>query len=122
MKKRKIMPPVLVLLIIACLLVYFVLIRKGVRDGEIITSGHIEVTEVDMSFRLQGHVARLWVDEGARVKKGDVLAELDQEPIRKDGIKPWPLSEFKQVFLFPFHEHQQEVLDGSEEGGGCLGC
>ena len=77
------MPPVLVLLIIACLLVYFVLIRKGVRDGEIITSGHIEVTEVDMSFRLQGHVARLLVDEGARVKKGDVLAELDQEPIRE---------------------------------------
>ena len=83
MKKRKIMPPVLVLLIIACLLIYFVLIRKGVRDGEIITSGHIEVTEVDMSFRLQGHVARLLVDEGARVKKGDVLAELDQEPIRE---------------------------------------
>ena len=83
MKKRKIIPPVLVLLIIACLLIYFVLIRKGVRDGEIITSGHIEVTEVDMSFRLQGHVARLLVDEGARVKKGDVLAELDQEPIRE---------------------------------------
>jgi HlyD family secretion protein len=83
MKKRKIMPPVLVLLIIACLLIYFVWIRKGVRDGEIITSGHIEVTEVDMSFRLQGHVARLLVDEGARVKKGDVLAELDQEPIRE---------------------------------------
>lgn len=77
------MPPVLVLLIIACLLIYFALIRKGVRDGEIITSGHIEVTEVDMSFRLQGHVARLLVNEGARVKKGDVLAELDQEPIRE---------------------------------------
>jgi HlyD family secretion protein len=83
MKKRKIIPPVLVLLIIACLLTYFVLIRKGVHDGEIITSGHVEVTEVDMSFRLQGHVARLFVDEGARVKKGDVLAELDQAPIRE---------------------------------------
>ena len=83
MTKRKLMLPVLVLLVIACLLIYFVLIRKGVRDGEIITSGHIEVTEVDMSFRLQGHVARLLVDEGARVKKGDVLAELDQEPIRE---------------------------------------
>ena len=83
MKKRKIIPPVLVLLIIACLLTYFVLIRKGVHDGEIITSGHVEVTEVDMSFRLQGHVARLFVVEGARVKKGDVLAELDQAPIRE---------------------------------------
>ena len=82
MKKRKIIPPVLVLLVVALLVTYFVTNRKGANDGEIITSGHIEVTEVDMSFRLQGHVARLFVDEGAQVKKGDVLAELDQEPIR----------------------------------------
>jgi HlyD family secretion protein len=45
------------------------------------TSGHIEVTEVDMSFRLPGHVARLFVDEGSRVKQGVVLAELDQETL-----------------------------------------
>jgi HlyD family secretion protein len=82
MKKRKIILPVLVLLAVALPAMYFVFDRSGVHDGEIITSGHIEVTEVDMSFRLPGHVARLLVDEGAQVKKGDVLAELDQEPIR----------------------------------------
>ncbi len=114
MKKRKIMPPVLVLLIIACLLIYFVLIRKGVRDGEIITSGHIEVTEVDMSFRLQGHVARLFVDEGARVKKGDVLAELDQEPIREkrdQAIAAVREFEAKVASLSLSTNIRQDVLD-----------
>jgi HlyD family secretion protein len=114
MKKRKIMPPVLVLLIIACLLIYFVWIRKGVRDGEIITSGHIEVTEVDMSFRLQGHVARLWVDEGARVKKGDVLAELDQEPIRErrdQAIAAVREFEAKVASLSLSTNIRQDVLD-----------
>jgi HlyD family secretion protein len=114
MKKRKIVPPVLVLLIIACLVVYFVLVRKGVRDGEIITSGHIEVTEVDMSFRLQGHVARLWVDEGARVKKGDVLAELDQEPIRErrdQAIAAVREFEAKVASLSLSTNIRQDVLD-----------
>jgi HlyD family secretion protein len=114
MKKRKIVPPVLVLLIIACLVVYFVLIRKGVRDGEIMTSGHIEVTEVDMSFRLQGHVARLWVDEGARVKKGDVLAELDQEPIRErrdQAIAAVREFEAKVASLSLSTNIRQDVLD-----------
>jgi len=114
MKKRKMMLPVLVLLIIACLLIYFVLIRKGVRDGEIITSGHIEVTEVDMSFRLQGHVARLWVDEGARVKKGDVLAELDQEPIRErrdQAIAAVREFEAKVASLSLSTNIRQDVLD-----------
>jgi HlyD family secretion protein len=107
-------PPVLVLLIIACLVVYFVLIRKGVRDGEIMTSGHIEVTEVDMSFRLQGHVARLWVDEGARVKKGDVLAELDQEPIRErrdQAIAAVREFEAKVASLSLSTNIRQDVLD-----------
>jgi HlyD family secretion protein len=114
MKKRKIVPPVLVLLVIVSLVVYFVLIRKGVRDGEIITSGHIEVTEVDMSFRLQGHVARLWVDEGARVKKGDVLAELDQEPIRErrdQAIAAVREFEAKVASLSLSTNIRQDVLD-----------
>lgn len=83
MKKRRILLPVLALLVIAFLLAYLFLIRKEAKGGDIITSGHIEVTEVDMSFRMQGHMVRLFVDEGAQVKKGDVLAELEQEPIRE---------------------------------------
>jgi HlyD family secretion protein len=81
MKRRKALPLVLAVIIIACVVLYF-RFRPNPADSEIRTSGHIEVTEVDMSFRLAGHVIRLYVDEGAKVRKGDVLAELDQEILK----------------------------------------
>jgi HlyD family secretion protein len=72
----------LFLLIAAAILYYFNFRPSGSEPSEIRTSGHIEVTEVDMSFRLPGHVAHLYVDEGAWVGKGDELAELEQEILK----------------------------------------
>jgi membrane fusion protein YbhG len=78
MKGKKPLPLVVAVIIAATLAFYFLFLRQGSPDTEIRTSGHIEVTEVDMSFRLPGHVTRLYVDEGAKVKKGELLAQLDQ--------------------------------------------
>jgi len=41
---------------------YFSFYLSGLSNSEIKASGHIEVTEVDMSFRIAGHVQAL-VDE-----------------------------------------------------------
>jgi HlyD family secretion protein len=82
MNRRKAVPLLIVLLAVAGLLYYLLFYRPGLTNNLIRTSGHIEVTEVDMSFRLPGHVVRLLVDEGHQVKKGDLLAELDQEVLR----------------------------------------
>lgn len=82
MNRRKAIPLLILLLAVAGLLYYLLFYRPGLTNTVIRTSGHIEVTEVDMSFRLPGHVARLLVDEGHQVKKGDLLAELDQEVLR----------------------------------------
>lgn len=81
MKRKKALPALFLLFVAAGAAYYFYACQAGSSPSEIWTSGHIEVTEVDMSFRLPGHVARLFVDEGARVKRGDVLAELDQETL-----------------------------------------
>jgi HlyD family secretion protein len=72
----------LLLLLIAAMILHVYFHPAGREAAEIRTSGHIEVTEVDMSFRLPGHVARLYVDEGAWVNQGDLLAELDQEILK----------------------------------------
>jgi HlyD family secretion protein len=80
--KRKKALPVLLLLLAAGAILYAYLRPYGLEPLEIRTSGHIEVTEVDISFRLPGHVARLYVDEGAWVKQGDELAELEQEILK----------------------------------------
>jgi HlyD family secretion protein len=82
MKRRKLIPPLLILLVILGLIYYFGFYRPGLNGSDIEASGQIEVTEVDMSFRSPGHVSRLFVDEGAHVKKGELLAELEQEPIQ----------------------------------------
>ncbi len=74
--------PVVVLFLAAAAAVYYFLILPSDRSKtEIKTSGHVEATEVDMSFRLPGHVGRLYVDEGARVKKGEIVAELEQDTL-----------------------------------------
>ncbi|MFH1491114.1 MAG: efflux RND transporter periplasmic adaptor subunit [Pseudomonadota bacterium] len=82
MKKRKVLPIVALILIAGGLFAYFTYYRSKASDPGIMTSGHIEVTEVDLSFRLPGHVNRLLVEEGSQVKEGDLVAELRQEVLK----------------------------------------
>lgn len=82
MKRPK--APILLILILAAgaMIFLFFFFRAGLNDGAIRTSGQIEVTEVDMSFRLAGHVARLHVDEGYQVTRGMLIAELDRQVVQ----------------------------------------
>lgn len=78
MKAKKSALALVIVLAAAALVYYFGYYRSNsVRSG-ILTSGQVEVTEVDLSFRIPGHVARLLVEEGSQVKKGEPLAELKQ--------------------------------------------
>lgn len=81
MKRKKALPIIVVLLVAAGIALYFLYVKPGRNDAVIRTSGQIEVTEVDMSFKLPGHVARLLVDEGYGVRKDMLLAELDRQVI-----------------------------------------
>jgi HlyD family secretion protein len=82
MKRGKISAVMVLLLAAAACVVYLGYYRNRSNDHAIMTSGHVEVTEVDMSFRLPGHVSRLLVDEGDHVKQGTLLAELDQHVLK----------------------------------------
>jgi len=44
-------------------------------------SGNIELTEVDMSFKTAGRLMQRRFDEGDAVKKGDIVAQLDQDQL-----------------------------------------
>src|SRR5512143_691921 len=39
--------------------------------------GNIELTQVDMSFKIAGKIAELGIDEGDTVRQGTLLARLD---------------------------------------------
>ncbi len=52
-------------------------------NGLVEASGTIETTEVDVSFQVAGRVEERLVDEGAKVAKGQLIALLDEKPLRE---------------------------------------
>lgn len=51
------------------------------REDTLHLYGNVDVREVDMAFRVSGRVAAIPVEEGARVKQGQLIATIDPAPI-----------------------------------------
>lgn len=49
--------------------------------GELALYGNVDIREVDMGFRVGGRIDGIGVDEGAKVKRGQLLASLDAASI-----------------------------------------
>lgn len=73
---------ILILVVVAALVIAgiftnaFGLLGSG-RDPGLTLNGNVDIREVDMGFRVNGRIAAIGVDEGARVKAGQLLATLD---------------------------------------------
>ncbi len=77
MKKRiRIIAPALVIL--AAVLVWVLSSRNGGPAGVIRLSGNIDVTQVDLSFKIAGRLAERPVDEGDLIRRGDRVGQLDE--------------------------------------------
>lgn len=50
--------------------------------SDLVLYGNVDVRDLNVAFRVGGRLARLNVDEGAAVKRGDVLGNLDMEEFR----------------------------------------
>src|SRR6266542_2681617 len=76
MKKKMIMAAIVLLVAISAGL--FIRRTGNGRDQGIIeASGNVEVTEVNVAFKIPGRVMTLLTDEGKAVTKGERLAQLD---------------------------------------------
>lgn len=75
MKKRLIAAGILLTIALAAVLIH----RFGNNENEdvISVSGNVEVTEINVAFKIPGRVLSLYTDEGRSVAKGDKLAVLD---------------------------------------------
>lgn len=75
--KKRIAVAAAVLVVIAAVLLIRSILTKKPDEGTLLLSGNVEVTEMNIAFKLPGRVIELSVDEGQAVNKGDVLARLD---------------------------------------------
>jgi HlyD family secretion protein len=82
--KKKLIP--LVILIIALALGgYFYFKNQHKEDSEKVrVSGNIEITDVEVSFKIPGRVEKRSVSEGQEVKAGQVIARLDNQDLAQD--------------------------------------
>lgn len=75
MKKKVII--ILLILIIVC--GFFFLTKEKKNTDELTLYGNIEIRQVDMSFQVSGQIAQMLKEEGDKVKKGELLAVLDDK-------------------------------------------
>ncbi|GLI38679.1 efflux RND transporter periplasmic adaptor subunit [Geobacter hydrogenophilus] len=80
MKKKVALIAILLLAVAA--IAWFVTRRTGNDGSTVAVSGTIEVTEVEVSFKIPGRVRERLVDEGELVKAGQVVARLDDDDLR----------------------------------------
>ncbi len=78
--------PIIVLLILGGVLVYHYYPRwftKPQDKNKLLVSGNIEAHEAVLSFKVQGRITELSVEEGQWVEEGAVLARLDDTDFRQ---------------------------------------
>ncbi|OGF48037.1 MAG: hypothetical protein A2452_04605 [Candidatus Firestonebacteria bacterium RIFOXYC2_FULL_39_67] len=79
MDKRRIIVPIVLVLGISA---YFVIsgINNSRRNG-LSGSGTIEVTQVDISSKIMGKIEKMTVEEGGRINRGGLVAELAHDEL-----------------------------------------
>ncbi|MCX5804470.1 MAG: efflux RND transporter periplasmic adaptor subunit [Proteobacteria bacterium] len=80
MKKKRILIALAVIVIGITVLVVYNLKRQK-DNGAMILSGNVEVIETNVGFKIPGRVTERPVDEGDKVRTGDLLARLDSAEI-----------------------------------------
>ena len=75
--KKKIIALVLIILI-AGFCIFFYKANKKDTSNELTLFGNIEIRQVDLSFQVSGLVSKLLKEEGDTVKKGELVAVIDE--------------------------------------------
>lgn len=81
MHKKRFIPAVLLLALGGFALWRFVLSGNGPEDS-LRLSGNIELTEIEISFKLPGRLVEITADEGDAVTAGQVLARMDSAELQ----------------------------------------
>lgn len=106
--KKNVVALFVVTIIAAAIIAYYFTNRSGNAKDRIRISGNIEVTSVEVSFKIPGRVAERLVDEGVLVKAGQVVARLESEELVHDVA-------LRQADLQAMQAALDELLAGSRK-------
>jgi HlyD family secretion protein len=81
---KKLLLAALLLVVLAAVAVVFLFLKNRDSGATLRLSGNIEVTTVELSFKIPGRVKERLVDEGETVKTGQVVARLDPEDLQHE--------------------------------------
>jgi HlyD family secretion protein len=84
MNKKKLLIFVPLVLVLAVLGYKYYLSRSYKDPNAIRVSGNIEVTDVEVSFKIPGHVEERLIDEGQTVRAGQLVARLDTSELAQE--------------------------------------
>ena len=85
--KRFILPTLLLVAVAAAAGVYLYGRLHPKNTNTLTVSGNLELTEVDISFKVPGKLVQLNVDEGDFVKKGQVIARIDRDQVESQKAR-----------------------------------
>ena len=75
--KKKIL--LLIIVILAVIICFFAFKKENKEnDTELTLYGNIEIRQIDLSFQVPGLVSKLLKEEGDAVKKGELIAVMDE--------------------------------------------
>ena len=77
-KKKKIIALILIVLIVGICVFLYNRMNKEDTSNELTLYGNIEIRQVDLSFQVPGLVSQLLKEEGDTVKKGELIAIMDE--------------------------------------------
>ena len=84
-------------------------------SNKIVISGNIELTEVKIAFKMSGRLTELTVNEGDPVKKGMLIARLDNEQLLRQREREQAAlkgAESALAQLLTAIEFQRQTIDG----------
>lgn len=80
--KKKILALVLILIVLG--IAVFFLTHKNENPNELTLYGNIEIRQVDLSFQVGGIIEKMFKEEGDSVKKGELVAILDNKDYKSN--------------------------------------
>jgi len=75
---KKIIMPIILVAVIATITYLVIHLKPKEEKGVLILSGNVEVTEMNLGFKVPGKIISLKTDEGKKVTPGQLLAEIDR--------------------------------------------